>query len=232
MKVYQVDFSGFTLREWQILFEGVNKNTCIQLKLSRIKDDNTKKTQVVSCLVKRYLLFLNGAKKFYYGTYGKPLVDSKAFKFNITHTEQLVFGVVDKNEVGIDAEAGNTLFIDFCHLFCTRKEMELLDRYSDREKNRLLWRLWTFKESYVKLLGIGLNLDLKNIKILDSLDMKHFINNRIQHIKIEGVPIIFYSKKIEDCYITICQYDDFREQKDFFLRQIGFEELFKAGICN
>lgn len=230
MKAYQVDFSNFSSKEWRALFEKIDENANVQLKLSHIKDNNARKTQAVSFLVKQYLLLLNGAKKIYYGKYGKPLVDKGKFKFNITHTGQFIFWAVDNSDVGIDAEIDSTLFTEFYHLFCTNSEVKLLDGYSEIEKNELLWKLWTYKEAYVKLLGVGLNLDLSSIQILNLLNIKNFMNRSFQYIEINGSPITFYSSKEKNYYMTICQNensDNFGNDEAVSLEQISFEELFR-----
>ncbi len=107
--------------------------------------------------------------EFRYGHYGKPMLDPACgLHFNLSNTNDLVVCLVScSGPVGVDMEK------------CTRKE-ELFEiangflssaEYKELsflpvniQKERAL-SLWTLKEAFVKVLGIGMNCPLDTIRV-------------------------------------------------------------------
>ncbi|WP_052417349.1 4'-phosphopantetheinyl transferase family protein [Cellvibrio mixtus] len=126
------------------------------------------------CLVSRVLLRLSLSSyssckapedwTFSREKYGKPyLVDggSGELKFNLTHSGSFVCcAVTTAGEVGVDIET--TTFIKdvdgVVNRFFATEEKEFLKTLAEYEKQPFFFRLWTIKESYVKALGVGMNI--------------------------------------------------------------------------
>lgn len=135
----------------------------------------------------------------YYGDNNKPLCPN--LYFNISHSKNLVVCVTSKSEIGCDIEK-----IDYSILpervtkiserFFHKNETALLDEIDSSQKDSRLYtfyRLWTIKESYVKMTGEGLSIPL------DCFQVK-FIDN-YAHIHRDDFPM--------DCYITETDYEGY-----------------------
>ncbi len=95
---------------------------------------------------------------------GKPVTD-KAVHFNLSHADDLAAVAVSKRHcLGIDIEPlDQKLAIEDIEAVITKEEREEITKISPSFRNYELIRLWTLKESYLKLLGLGLKLDPCNI---------------------------------------------------------------------
>lgn len=89
---------------------------------------------------------------------GKPYIKNDPVHFSISHCDGLAVCVLSKNEIGVDCES------------VRRTSNAVMERcYGDSEKQNVInsdsdttfSRLWTLKESYVKMTGDGIASDLK-----------------------------------------------------------------------
>ena len=124
-----------------------------------------------------YLLLCNGLKSEYgitempdfeYGEHGKPsIIGHPDIHFNLSHCKTAVACAISDNPIGIDVES-------------IRPVKEAVIRYAmnDDEVQQMLTspdpdleftRLWTIKESVLKLTGEGINDDMKNVLASDNL---------------------------------------------------------------
>ncbi|MCL1885002.1 MAG: 4'-phosphopantetheinyl transferase superfamily protein [Defluviitaleaceae bacterium] len=93
--------------------------------------------------------------RFIYNEYGKPsLADYPNIHFNISHCNRAVTCVISKKEVGLDIQNIRPYKPEVAKRVCTDDEMKLLDSCPHPEM--LFCRMWTIKESYLKLLGSGI----------------------------------------------------------------------------
>lgn len=98
-----------------------------------------------------------------YAKYGKPYFKIKQglrkLYFNISHTDGCVAVAVSDSEVGIDVETIENMDLSIEEMFLSmeeRKKIYLESRNDESEATRI----WTLKESYLKMKGIGLIDDL------------------------------------------------------------------------
>jgi len=110
--------------------------------------------------------------------HGKPALASPAgLHFNVSHTtERLLVVVARDREVGVDAEpvarAGRLAATSRSWL--AGPEATALERLPPQEREPALLRLWTFKEAYLKAVGIGLNGDPRETVVgLDARPVLH-----------------------------------------------------------
>lgn len=99
--------------------------------------------------------------------HGKPwiLENYKNIKFNLSHSEKnIVVGLSIKHDIGIDIEEKDTdLNSDvFSHVLSV-DELRALNSLPLDEKNNNFLKYWTRKESIVKAIGIGLNVNLSEL---------------------------------------------------------------------
>lgn len=95
---------------------------------------------------------------------GKPyLLDYPEIYYNLSHTASAVVCVVADSEAGIDAERIRPGIEDVADRFYSENEKRWIKAAAlKEEKLERATRLWTLKESYSKLTGRGIALELKN----------------------------------------------------------------------
>lgn len=112
-----------------------------------------------------------------YNEYGKPyLKNINNVYFNISNTSNINVCVVSDKEIGVDIESPKYVSGIFNMVF-TKKEKEIV-RMSDNKELDFI-KIWTMKESYVKLLGVGISFGLKSVdttKLTDKIDFKYYKN--------------------------------------------------------
>lgn len=93
-----------------------------------------------------------------YGQHGKPyLKDYPEVHFNLSHTKGRAMCVISDGPVGCDVEGIEELRINIAEHFFAREEYEYLLGISDEQKRTdEFFKLWTLKESFVKLSGEGI----------------------------------------------------------------------------
>lgn len=96
----------------------------------------------------------------------KPSLQSKnqGIHFNISHSGHFAVCAVSKNPVGADVETLRRIKWNAARYCFSDRELEYL--YKSCEQDRDFTRLWTRKESYLKMSGEGLSRDAKLISVL------------------------------------------------------------------
>lgn len=100
-------------------------------------------------------------------SYGKPYMsfEKKRIHFNISHSENMVVCAISDENIGIDVEKIDYSIITFKDIFCSKKEMDYLSNQNldIDDEIKILYTIWTVKESFLKLLGVGLHYPLKKL---------------------------------------------------------------------
>ncbi len=97
--------------------------------------------------------------------YGKKyLKDYPNIYFNISHSGDKCVCVISDNEVGVDIQKKCYKPQVYSKCF-NSNEIEYIENSKDKEK--AFTKCWVMKESYVKMLGIGISYGLKNVNTLD-----------------------------------------------------------------
>lgn len=84
--------------------------------------------------------------------------------FNLSHSEEKIMCVVSDREVGCDIEKIKENTNDIAARYFTEEEKNAID--SAERKDEMFFRIWTLKESYIKAVGLGLSLSLKDFSII------------------------------------------------------------------
>ena len=95
------------------------------------------------------------------GEFGKPAFDSAlGIRFSISHAGERVMVAVSDAEVGCDVERIVPIDDGMLEASLTDAERAGLATLSRADRDRAFIRLWVRKESYIKAVGSGLNIDL------------------------------------------------------------------------
>lgn len=109
-----------------------------------------------------------------YSENGKPVADN--LFFNVSHAGDYVVGVSSDCDVGCDIEKNIDAPIEIAEHYFNQSEIEYIKSESD--KNKAFFTLWTLKESYMKMTGMGMSLPLDSFEIIKT--EKGFILGRSQ----------------------------------------------------
>lgn len=94
---------------------------------------------------------------------GKPEADGICF--NLSHSGELVVCAVGKKPVGCDVELIKDAPKRVAEKSLSDAEREHLQQFSGDEYNREFFRIWTRKESYLKMTGQGIRVPLHTLEI-------------------------------------------------------------------
>ena len=106
----------------------------------------------------------------------RPIVaeDLPQVNFSVSHVDQLAVVAISPHlNIGIDVESvDQDVTENLMAAFCHRDERRSVRALSDLQRTRAFIRLWTLKEAYTKMVGVGHSLDFEMIKfMLDPIDL-------------------------------------------------------------
>lgn len=164
-------------------------------KLRRIEDklSYAKAHILIRKSLQKYLSFPAAEIEFTKSSFGKPGVSVPnglpKIEFNITHCEMLVACAVALSPVGIDAESRLRVLepetIDFILHPREKSEMKSVDQ---KEWSETALRIWTCKEAALKALGVGLQIEPRQVLVdfadphsplADVFDQEHQLVHRL-----------------------------------------------------
>lgn len=122
--------------------------------------------------------------------YGKPYIQHQNFfHFNISHSKRWVVLAVSKDEIGVDIEYIKPVCFDTMKGALTEEEYTKLQSLPNYEAEKYFYKIWTVKESFLKMIGIGLSLS----------------PNRLQTNVYDKEPTILLDEKQQDVMIQTFQ---------------------------
>lgn len=113
-----------------------------------------------------------------YNEHGKPYLKSSELYFNISHDKNMTVLVTSDKEIGVDLEY-LTYKPSVVNKYFTPREQEIIKNSKNKEYD--FTKIWVMKESYVKMLGIGILYGLekvdtiKLIKKFEIIDKKEYL---------------------------------------------------------
>lgn len=135
-------------------------NLVNKMPVERIKKYNqySNDKNKINCLASYLLLWfslkqnslIKYSPSFTYDANQKPYIaENNNIFFNISHTNGCVICAISDNEIGVDIEKIRTINLNISKKICTPSEQKLFDKSS--KKATFLLKVWTKKESYVKM---------------------------------------------------------------------------------
>ena len=125
---------------------------------------------------------------------GKPILppDTGAVNFNISHSGKYAVCCVSESQVGCDIEKITDKHLKVSQRFFHKNEQEYLDK--SENKAEAFCRIWTRKESYLKLTGAGITTTLS--------DFSTVFNG--ENCLIEENTYFFYEKIVDNYLLSVC----------------------------
>ena len=135
-------------------------------KILRYKNAANRKQSLGAGILLRYVLQLHEVpvEELKYGPNGKPELESICF--NLSHSADLVMCAVGEDAVGCDVEKIGSAREGVARRFFTENEVQYLDALRGVKRREEFFRLWTLKESYMKMTGEGLSLGLNRLEFV------------------------------------------------------------------
>lgn len=97
--------------------------------------------------------------------FGKPHLRDKQIFFNISHSGKWAVVACYVNDTGIDIERIENPPYEIMLNTFTKNEIEQIENCAPQEKAGMFYKIWTLKESYIKMLGQGLSIPLHSFSI-------------------------------------------------------------------
>ena len=124
---------------------------------------------------REYINSLTNKYPIIYNKFGKPFIKNNPFYYNKSHTKDLSVMIKDKNLCGIDIESIKNYNDLVAKKICSKEEYQYLSQTIYKDHDFTL--LWVLKESYLKCIGTGLTIPLKNISFVKDNQVLTKINN-------------------------------------------------------
>lgn len=128
---------------------------------------------VLRILLSQYLQVDLHKLKFSYTPNGKPMLEfydnNNRLYFNLSHSNELaVYAFALCPLVGIDVEyiQYDSECIKLAKRFFFNNENHLIEAYSGHKQKEIFYRLWTFKEAYLKATGEGVS-GLEKVEVIN-----------------------------------------------------------------
>ncbi len=110
--------------------------------------------------------FLINKTVFAFGEKGKPYIPESQFEINISHTGFCVACAVSTKAVGIDIQTAFDDLKGISNRFFTQAENNYITSDGACSKTRFT-KVWTMKESYIKMIGTGLSIPLNTFDVFE-----------------------------------------------------------------
>ncbi|KAL6930848.1 uncharacterized protein HGUI_00592 [Hanseniaspora guilliermondii] len=210
-------------------------------KLDSFKHKDNKITFILNkllCLKAVNLFVENDEIEFISNKNGKPMLkDNPKVKFNMSNciSENITTMIINNHgvDVGIDIanvndHMGNdqhfdhTLYKDIL----SNTEMDLLSKQSFENKIKLFAMIWSIKESYTKLIGVGLShTNLANVSVFSKESVLNFDKQEYLNIKIDQDEVDFNVFWCGHQVISVCQRSFTSISLPLMIREISLDKL-------
>lgn len=155
-----------------------------------------KKNCVISYLLLQYALYRNCgilSIALSYGRNKKPYLSNYSdIHFNISHCDSGCICAIADNPIGIDIQNIRPFSWSVANHCCSAAEKQLIKDSEDPAA--AFTKIWTIKESYLKMKGTGIINDLCTV---DTTILKSKIK----------------TFRINDCYVSVASAESFREEE-------------------
>ena len=135
------------------------------------------------------------------GENGKPyLPDYPEIHYNLAHSGNLAMAVFAETEVGCDIEKLHTADLKLAKRFFCPREYAYISGLEGEEQDQAFVRLWTLKESFLKVTGKGMCLPLDSFEFQFGKDFQRVEIRQNYNQK----PYQFLEYDFEDYHAAVC----------------------------
>lgn len=193
-------------------------------KIERLKHENDKRRSLGAAALLDKALREYGLKErdmeYELGEHGKPFLRAYPdIKFSISHSKDYAICSIGDAEVGNDIEWVRNGKENVAKRFFAAEELEWIEQAGDsEEEDRRFSRIWTVKESFLKVTGFGMSLPLKDFAAVMKEDgkfvIRHEVNDKTYYVKEYMIPVSFDNQP--EYRIAVCSTEaDFAQSTDW-----------------
>lgn len=155
------DFEKLSEKELSEIIENLPQS--VKERAERYKkEEDRKKSFICYNLLKEALEKDYGISSFklFFSSQGKPYIKGRNdIFFNISHSKKCCVCVISDKEIGVDIEEIKPFSQRLAEKVCSENELIQIENSSD--KAREFTKIWTMKESFIKMTGEGFSHGLK-----------------------------------------------------------------------
>lgn len=169
-------------------------------KIDKYKHYKTKATSIIGEIILKELLskynFSYNNLDYYINNYGKPYIKNSYLYFNISHSFDYIITAISQKEIGIDIEKIRKTLLNTINHFATENEKKYILSSKNNIEERI-FKIYTLKEAYFKMIGSNLN-NILNIEFIIKDDIVSCSDNSVKVGFINDIKgyIIAYCEKI------------------------------------
>ena len=150
---------------------------------------------------------------------GKPKI--QGIYFNLSHSGEMVICAVSEKPVGCDVEKIKEANLKVADRFFSENEVEYLKTFDEKSRASEFFRLWTMKESYMKMTGEGMRLALDQFEFIFEKTVKVFRNGEV-------CPCYIKEYEVPGYKVSVCA-----EEKEFApIISVVFEDKYHVWKKN
>ncbi|WP_379127112.1 4'-phosphopantetheinyl transferase family protein [Paenibacillus sp. sgz500958] len=144
----------------------------LRARSSRLRRvDDVRRSLVGEIIVRMFAMDIEGQRNdeiaFEKGVFGKPRLQHmrEPWEYNISHSGKWVTGIVSrKNQrVGVDVQKMGAVKPSLSRYTMSPKELEHYLSLPLKAQRAYYYKLWTSKESYLKMEGIGISMPIRKV---------------------------------------------------------------------
>ena len=174
-----------------------------QQRIHNMQQEKSRKQSMgVGLLLQKVLaLYHMQDSQVYTGEHGKPMIEG--LEFSLSHSGNLVVCAVSNKPVGCDVERLREAPRGVAKRCFSEGEQAYLSQFSEVEYDREFFKLWTMKESYVKMTGEGMAQTLGTFEVVVGEEARvcrygELQDCFLQDVEIEGYVAAVCAKEVVD----------------------------------
>lgn len=180
-------------------------------KIALLKHEQDKKRSLGAAVALDFALTEYGLRErtmeYEIGRHGKPyLRDYPEIFFSLSHSGNYAICSIGREPVGNDIEKVKEGRLQIAQRFFSLQEKAWIYREEDRFKQEdRMFRLWTMKESFLKVTGLGMALPLDSFTIESRRNENFFIEHKVNEKKYYLKEYNKWMYEIDDQYrLAVC----------------------------
>lgn len=184
-------------------------------KIALLKNDSDKRRSLGAAVALDKALGGYGleerAMEYELGSHGKPLLRfHPEIHFSLSHSKDYAICSIGSEDIGNDIEWVRSGKDNVVKRFFAAEELAWIKNAADsKERDERMFRVWTMKESFLKVTGFGMSLPLKDFAVVmeenGNIKLRQSVDDKKYYMKEYAMPPIFNEQ--EEYKIAVCSPD-------------------------
>ena len=161
--VWQMNLENPIWDRFVTVLSDAEREKAARFRTPKLQQHFSRCRSALRLILSRYVNQAASELNVHYGQHGKPELTDHRVQFNLSHSGEHALIAISGHALGVDLEFTGKKNVDLDGLIdmvCHPNEKTTLIRLQETEKSAQFYRLWTQKEAYCKMLGLGLQQSL------------------------------------------------------------------------